>query len=729
MKEKEINSCNKRKVLVVLPSLNVRSGVSSHVMGYYRNICNEFDIDFAIYTPTDNDNTKEILANGDRIFCFKKGFLKSWISLRRFFKKNAKKYDIIHCHTFNYGLAYLKFAKKYGIKSRIIHIHSTEYSDGHIKAFLNKTFVRLCLRYANIYVACSKKAGDKAFRSRNYHIVNNGIDIDIFANGGRDSIREKLNIKDDEVLFGNVGRLVKTKNHLFTIKVFDDLRKSQKYRNSKLLLIGDGPELKQISAYIKQRKIEDSVIIISCAANIADYYAAMDCFIFPSINEGLGIAMIEAQASGLPCFCSNELPSEVFVTSLAHGLDLAIGAEAWSKIIMQTDLVKSNTKKQLIDVGFDIKTESRKMIEFYNGINVRNIHITHVIPTLSNGGTEKFLMNLIENTSGNYLNSIIVYDRQNEWADKLNQNNVAVTVIEKPSKTGVIKNIRMLKRCFKQSRPDIVYVYTSFNSAYVLLAAMLSGVRIRIAHSHTSATEHKKTITYRIYVIVSKILLSFVATHKLACSDKAGKAIFFGKYKVVQNGIYVDKYKYDEVSRNQLRKELRIDTKTTLIGTIGRLDKNKNQRFMIEVLNECIKRNMDTKLLIVGEGPERQYLEKYAKELDIIGNVIFIGSVRNVKKYYDAIDVFLLTSFNEGLPFVLIEAQANGLPILASDSIDKTVKINSNFKLLKLGDGQKIWAQEVSKNIGRIIPSKKINQYSIENTVKQVIDVYDSGED
>lgn len=354
------------------------------------------------------------------------------------------------------------------------------------------------------------------------------------------------------------------------------------------------------------------------------------------------------------------------------------------------------------------------------------MRVVYVIPVLRNGGTERFLINLLNGLPHDYQSSIVCYDNENEWRKELKKMEVDVNIVGKPSKVGVLRNIKELVRYFRKVQPDVVCAYTFYNAAYVLLAAKVCGVKIRIAHAHTSATEHKKTFSYRLYAVASKVILSIVATHKLACSNTAGKSLYYGKYQIIKNGIELEKYKYNMALRDEIRKKLGISADTILLGTIGRLDKNKNQKFMLQILKACIECNIDAKLLIVGDGPERKSLEDFAKELKIVKNVIFVGCVKNVRKYYDAMDVFLLTSINEGFPYVLIEAQANGLPVLVSSSVDRTTKINNNLRFLDLDAGAEYWADVIRKmKVMRTTPGKKIEEYSIEKTIQKIEKIYE----
>ena len=358
----------KHKILVVIPSLRIRSGVVAHVMNYYKNINDRFEIDFIVYSEENNLNTETIKKNGGKIFYFEKNFLKCFVAMNNFFANHKDEYDIVHCHTFNYGLPCLVYAKKYGVKCRIIHMHNPKFSDSFIKNILNYFLFKACVKTSNVYVACSEQTGQKMFGKRSFTIVKNAIDLSGFTDEDREQTRNELGIKNDVCVFGNVGRLVDQKNQIFALEVFRELKNSKKYKTSKLLLIGTGPKLHDIKNYISEHNLTEDFIYIQSATNMAKYYAAMDCFIFPSKYEGLGITLIEAQAAGLPCFCSDKLPKEAFATNGAKRVALSDGVKGWSKIILCSDLSKRNNRQQLVEAGFDIESESAKLVNFYHRI-------------------------------------------------------------------------------------------------------------------------------------------------------------------------------------------------------------------------------------------------------------------------------------------------------------------------------------------------------------------------
>ena len=356
------------------------------------------------------------------------------------------------------------------------------------------------------------------------------------------------------------------------------------------------------------------------------------------------------------------------------------------------------------------------------------MRIVHVVPTLCNGGIERFLINLISGLPKWWKNEVVVYDERNDWSEELSKLGVLVKTMRAPARVGIFRNMRGLYCYFKQKKPDVVYAYTYYNAAYVLAAAALAGVKIRVVHAHTLETEHSKTLLYVAYVLFSKMLLAAVATCRLACSTETGKKLFYGKFKVIKNGVRVENYLFDRRKRSLLRKQLGIAANTVVLGAVGWLNKNKNQEMMIKVLAEYIKLCQDTRLVLVGDGPELERLVGLARQLGVFDKVLFVGSIKNASDYYNVFDVFLLTSYHEGFPYVLVEAQMNGLPTLVSSTVTKEVKLSDNMRFADLELGPRCWAEMVeAMPKSRVKLGAEILGYSLQKTIDEVKRILEGG--
>ena len=153
-------------------------------------------------------------------------------------------------------------------------------------------------------------------------------------------------------------------------------------------------------------------------------------------------------------------------------------------------------------------------------------------------------------------------------------------------------------------------------------------------------------------------------------------------------------FEYSAESRETIRKELGVEDKF-VIGHVGRFVYSKNHMFLLETFAEVVKKNKDAVLICVGGGKLRTEIENKIQELEIKDNVILYGETTEINKVYNAFDLFLFPSHYEGLGIVLVEAQANGLPVVAADTIPSEVNLTDNFEFMSLDEGKLKWAQRI----------------------------------
>lgn len=268
---------------------------------------------------------------------------------------------------------YLKIAKKYGLVT-IAHSHSTASRGNKIEQIV-KNIMQYPIRYIADYLfACSNEAGARLFgkkslKKENYKVIKNAIDVDkyVFNEVKRNEKRKALDIEDKFVV-GHVGSFTYPKNHKFLIDVFFEIQKQKE--NSVLLLVGDGELRTQIEKQISDLGIEDKVIITGVVENVNDYMQAMDVFVFPSIFEGLGMAVIEAEATGLPSIVSDKIPKETFIIDSIEKLSLKTSIKTWADITLQycRNYKRKNTSQDIAKLGYEIKESAQSIEDFYSNI-------------------------------------------------------------------------------------------------------------------------------------------------------------------------------------------------------------------------------------------------------------------------------------------------------------------------------------------------------------------------
>lgn len=317
----------------------------------------------------------------------------------------------------------------------------------------------------------------------------------------------------------------------------------------------------------------------------------------------------------------------------------------------------------------------------------------------SNSGVSSVIMNYYSHMDHSKIQmDFLLYENPEEqFLNALKKQGSNIYFSGHPVELGIGNYQKKIEGFFKEHKNEysIVHVHIP-NAAFVVLKyAKKYGVGTRIIHSHNSRGADGLIKKIRNYLL-NKLGISY-ANQYFACSKSAGEFLF-GKNKlddvtVIHNAIDLQKFAFNPECRDRIRKELGIGSELVL-GHVGRFSEQKNHRFLIEIAKQLEKRNIDYKILLLGGGELQEEIENSVKELHLEKKVIFAGIVNNVKEYMDAMDLFLLPSFYEGLPCVCVESQANGLPNLLSEKITKEVALNDAVYFLDINDPGK-WADKV----------------------------------
>ena len=255
-------------------------------------------------------------------------------------------YDVLHVHGSNpNGLLALLYAKSLGIKTRIVHSHVDVRPLLATRGIAYKAYVNLTLqcfrRFADLGFACSDLAGKSMFgpsweNDSRWKLLHCGVDLKPFSEPPDRSIREELGIPEKSFVVGHVGRFHAQKNHDFLVQIADAAVKRSP--DVHFLLVGDGPLRGSITAELKRRGLDRHVTFVPDTMVIPRFMlSAMDCFVFPSRYEGLGLVAVEAQAAGLPCVVSDRVPREAIVDpSLVNVLSLDDAPGVWAESLLRS---------------------------------------------------------------------------------------------------------------------------------------------------------------------------------------------------------------------------------------------------------------------------------------------------------------------------------------------------------------------------------------------------------
>lgn len=357
------------------------------------------------------------------------------------------------------------------------------------------------------------------------------------------------------------------------------------------------------------------------------------------------------------------------------------------------------------------------------------IRVLQIGMTDNLGGIETFLMNYYKNMNRSEVqfDFINIYENGLFFKDEIMKMGGKIYNISSYYKHP-FKYIKELKKIINDNNYNIIHC--NMNSAamiYPLIASKLSNAKVIISHSHNSSSDKGflKTIIHNI----NKHFIPLLATNYFACSEVAGEWFFSrkvrssDKYKIIYNGIDFKKFNFNEESRIKKRKELGISSDTLVLGHVGRFNKQKNHRFLVEVFAEINKINCDSKLLLVGTGPLNDEILDLVKKLGIEDNVLFLGQRSDTNELYCAMDLFLLPSLYEGLPLVGVEAQVSGLKCLFSSNITRELSLSNYCEYLPLD--KNMWVDKI-KNIKVMRNNLSLDdsKFSIDRCTEELKEIY-----
>lgn len=330
------------------------------------------------------------------------------------------------------------------------------------------------------------------------------------------------------------------------------------------------------------------------------------------------------------------------------------------------------------------------------------MRILHYIYGLHVGGAESFLRNEVDNLSVDYEFDFAIQSPKitNEFFLKyIGEHNSKVYII--PKYTHPIKQYKALKKILRCGNYDFVHVHmnSAVNPIPLIIPRVIKDKRPKfIFHSHSSTNNNGGLIGWLLHKFNTKLLISKMS-YKVACSEVAGKWMFGHKSRFIQinNSIDANQFKFNFDNRKRIRHELNIPLTAKVIGSVGRFVVAKNHKFMIECFSEIYKQNKDTYLLLVGQGGLFESVKRQASDLGISDRVVFTGLRTDIPAILSAMDCFFMPSLFEGFGFTAVEAQANGLIVLVSDSVPSIVNLDNYCKFISLDYPIETWCNEINK--------------------------------
>lgn len=353
------------RILCVFSRLD-RGGAESMCMNLYRHMDRtRVQFDFVKHTPDIGVFEEEILALGGMIYEAPKYRVHNHVQYCRWWKKHLSKHPehrIIHGHYFTISPIYFEIVREYGCKT-IAHSHCTPPQSIYWYTKIKLQILKKIEAYADYCFACGHDAGKWLFPHKEFTVLNNAVDTDRFAFNqlSREHLRTEFGL-ENAFLVGTIGRITPQKNPDGMVEIVKSI--CTKRDDARFLWVGTGELENEAKAQVRAEGLEEKVIFTGVRSDIPEILSAIDAFILPSIFEGLPVVLVEAQAAGLTCFCSEAVTEEADITGLCHFLPLG-QPDLWAEKILSADLTRKDTRQAICDAGYDIHTTAQWLQDFY----------------------------------------------------------------------------------------------------------------------------------------------------------------------------------------------------------------------------------------------------------------------------------------------------------------------------------------------------------------------------
>ena len=368
------------RVLHVVGNMGI-GGIETLIMNIYRNIDRDkVQFDFLIHNPTEGEYAEEIKKLGGHIYrmpvlrdktrTYYWRYFEYKSALKKFFSEH-KEIKVLHGHMTNTASIYMPIAMKYGnVKCCIAHSHQTEATPG-LSGVVTNILQRHLEKIATDYFACSEEAAKWIYsieivENGKVKIIHNGTDVEKyhFDSVEHEKIKNQMG-HSGKIVFGNVARFKKQKNHEFLIDIFAEIHKMN--QNTVLILVGQGELEENMKEKIAKLGLDDCVEFLGARNDVPTLLKDFDVFLLPSLFEGLPLVGIEAQAAGLPMITSNTVTLEADVTGNVTFLPLELSAEEWAKKILEVNesFVRKDMTQKVREAGYDIKQTAQWLQKFY----------------------------------------------------------------------------------------------------------------------------------------------------------------------------------------------------------------------------------------------------------------------------------------------------------------------------------------------------------------------------
>ena len=343
-------------------------------------------------------------------------------------------------------------------------------------------------------------------------------------------------------------------------------------------------------------------------------------------------------------------------------------------------------------------------------------------------GVASYVMNYyrkLRNVPNIKMDFLIVSDVPSPYYDEIKGDGNNVYIL--PSyKKNLFKVIKFLKDLFNSEEYDVIHCNTVNSSSLILKIAKNYNIPVRILHSH--ATKNGDNLLKRLVGSFFKKIAIKNANSYFACSKYAGDSMFKEReYTIIHNAVDISKFEFNKKIRENIRKNAKVSNDSLIVMTVGRITKQKNPFFIVDIIEKIVKKEDKVIFWWFGSGDLDDKIKEYINKKSLNNKVKLFGSISNVSDYYSAADIFILPSLFEGLPVVGIEAQISGMLALFSDKITHEVKISKNCYFINI-EAAELWAKMIFRfrnyDRDKNIKSIRKKEYDINFQYKNLLNKY-----
>ena len=649
-------------------------GAESRIMDLYRHMDRSVvQFDFVVHSKEEGYFNEEIRKLGGRIFRVPRFRVLNYFSYCRAWKKllqehrdadGRSEFHMIQGHMTSTAAIYLPIARKCGIETTIAHARSAGVDKG-LKGILTRFLRRNLSKKADYLFTCSELAGisvfgKKAVEQGRTRFLPNAIDCQKFAPDPlvHEKIRRELGIEKCYVI-GHVGRFHYAKNHEYLLRVFAELVK-RKTRDYVLLLLGEGSGMEDIRILSRELGIGDKVYFLGNKSNVNDYYQAMDYFVYPSRFEGMPGTIVEAQTAGLRCLMSDTICKEVIATELVTTRSIREDPGLWADEIEQhLQYQRSSRVDEMKELGFDVHGQAVLMTDFYT-----KEKLLLISPMLHQGGFERVCITTARLLKPYYDVSIVIFDDADIAFDIRGLSIINIHLGVRDGKLAKITNLMRravrVRKLKQRMKPVIAYSFgPSANMVNALSKTSLTRVFLGLRGYQDVADDPKMKLYVR-------------KADRIICCSKEIEAIVQEKYGYLQTATLYNPYDTEGITELSKEKvtdlpwEMEDEDRPRILIGVGRDDPVKGFWHLIKAFYLVQKEIPQMRLIIMGDGSFEQ-AKSLVSELQLEQKVYFPGVRKNPYKYLAASEMFLLSSYTEGFPNVLVEAMILGRPLISTD--------------------------------------------------------------